>query len=433
MAWSIRLTALAIGISTALSLTRGQEQSPSAKLAVPKEAANPAQPTPRDPVQPSATPARDLSQLPPLQKQIWLSAQRGAEWLYRANGPDGRFTYGLVPALKAPLEGDHFLRQAGAAMALARAARFSRDDRYAARATQAIVALLADTTQDARDPQMRYTIFPNTAVNRVAAAGILVLAIQELPAPAEDLLAKSEQLCNFLCKQQLSDGSLNCAEPPSGSEALDPDAINAYAGIALYGLMRSQQRQPAPWKTDTVRNALAYYKAWWRQHKNMAFVPWQTAAYTEAYLLTKEQAFAEFVFEMNDWMCALQYQGFDDPKQVYWSGGFKSYVEDKAVEMPPQVTTAAYAEGLAEACRAARQGADLERHRKYTAALERALLFLTTLQYTEANTQHFAEWYRQMLQGGFHASHQDGNLRIDYTEHTVSAMVQYLMHVARVP
>src|SRR5262249_37424198 len=145
MAWTIRLVVLIVGISTALSLTRGQEQSPSAKLAVPQAAANPPQPAQHVSAETPAAPARDLSQLPPLQKQIWLSALRGAEWLYRANGPDGRFTYGLVPALKTPLEGDHFLRQAGAARALARAARFSRDDRYAARATQAIVALLADT------------------------------------------------------------------------------------------------------------------------------------------------------------------------------------------------------------------------------------------------------------------------------------------------
>jgi hypothetical protein len=34
--------------------------------------------------------------------------------------------------------------------------------------------------------------------------------------------------------------------------------------------------------------------------------------------------------------------------------------------------------------------------------------------------------------GGFHASHQDGDLRIDFTQHAVSAMVQHLTYVARV-
>ena len=46
--------------------------------------------------------------------------------------------------------------------------------------------------------------------------------------------------------------------------------------------MRSQRHRPAAWKTEAVRKALAYYRPWWRTHKNMAFVPWQTAAYAEA-------------------------------------------------------------------------------------------------------------------------------------------------------
>jgi hypothetical protein len=433
MSWPARVVVLVAGLFLALSLTRGQERTPSAALAAPQEKS---QPNPGTSAETSGVKsARDISKLSDLQKQLWLSATRGAEWLYRANGPDGRFAYGIVPALKAPMEGDHFLRQAGAAAALARAARFTADQRYAARATQAVVALLADTTPDPRDPQSRHTIFSSSAVNRVAAAGLLLLAIHELPAPAEDLLAKSEQLCNYLRKQQLSDGSLNCAETSeaSWSDAQDPEGINVYPGLALYGLMCSQQRRPAAWKTDVVRNALAYYKAWWRKHKSMTFVPWQTAAYTEAFLLTKEQAFADFVFEMNDWICLLQYQGFDDPKQVYWSGGFKSWADGKAVELAPSVESAYYAEGLAQACRVARQTADLNRHKTYLAALERSLLFLTTLQYTEANTQHFADWYRLILQGGFHASHQDGNLRIDYTQHATSALVIYLTHEARMP
>jgi hypothetical protein len=86
---------------------------------------------------------------------------------------------------------------------------------------------------------------------------------------------------------------------------------------------------------------------------------------------------------------------------------------------------------LIEACRVAREQGDVGRHQRYLETLERSLQFLTTLQYTDANTQHFADWYRPRLAGAFHASHQDGNLRIDYTQHAVAALVGYLEHVAR--
>src|ERR1700730_7471435 len=62
-----------------------------------------------------SSPQRPLSLL---ERQMELSARAGADWLCRANRPDGRFVYGYVPALKMVLEGDHYLRQAGAAVAL---------------------------------------------------------------------------------------------------------------------------------------------------------------------------------------------------------------------------------------------------------------------------------------------------------------------------
>jgi hypothetical protein len=111
-------------------------------------------------------------------------------------------------------------------------------------------------------------------------------------------------------------------------------------------------------------------------------------------------------------------------------GGFMGWADGKAQAVAPQVGSAAYAEGLAEACRVARQAGDVPRFQRYRESLEHCLQFLTTLQYTEANAQHFADWYRPALLGAFHASHQDGDLRLDYTQHAVSALVGYLEHAA---
>ncbi len=100
----------------------------------------------------------------------------------------------------------------------------------------------------------------------------------------------------------------------------------------------------------------------------------------------------------------------------------------RAVETEPAVDSAVYAESLVEACRVAREVGDVARHQRYSEALERCLQFLTTLQYTDAGVQHFERWYRPRIVGAFHASHRDGNLRIDYTQHAVSALVGYLEH-----
>ena len=345
----------------------------------------------------------------------------------------GRFVSGQLPALGVVVERDNYLDQAGATLALARAGRFAGEPRYVARATQSLLLLLEDTAVDPNDPRVRYTCFPSTVLNRLAAAGLLVMAINELPAPQRDLLDKSEQLCNFIRRQQQADGSLCCTDDATDASLITTaELINHNTGLALSGLMHSQIHQPAGWKTEVVHKALAYYAPWWRRHKNMAFIPWQTAAYAEAYLRTQDPAYADFVNEMNDWLCGLQYDRLD-PRQALWFGGFKNWVDDKAVENAPDVGSASYAESLVEACRVAREAGDRVRYERYSSALERCLQFLATLQFTDANTRHFADWYLPTVQGAYHASHHDGNMRLDYTQHVLCAQVQYLTYVVRSP
>lgn len=407
------------------SLIRGQESSsPNPEEVRPDaDAASSPSLAPSSPM--TQGPALRFSHLDDFSKEMLVSCQRGGEWLWRMNNAKGHFLSGYVPALSCVLDGDNYLRQAGAAFALARASRVLSEERYAARAAQAILTLLDDTVAD--DNETRHTALPSTILNRLGTAGLLVLAINELPSPQQDLLEKSEQMCNWVRRQVRADGSLRCndAAEVNATNDEDADSINEYPGLALYAILRSQKHRPAEWKTDLARKALPYYRARWKDHRNMALVPWQTAAYTEAYVQTKEPAFAEFIYEMNDWLCGLQYDQLD-PRHPLWNGGFMKWADGKAVDAAPTIDSAAYAEGLAEARRAARAGSDATRYQHYTDVLHRCLQFLVRLQYTDANTQHFEEWYRPRLVGGFHASTQDGNLRIDYTQHVLSALATYL-------
>jgi hypothetical protein len=421
----VGLLLLLIGGMT-FSLIRGQERS-STKQQDAAPTAAPSVANASGSSVPTQESARHFSKLDAFGKEMLTSCQRGGEWMWRINNPKGRFLYGYVPALSSVLDGDNYLRQAGAAFALARASRVLSEERYAARAAQAILTLLDDTV--AEDNETRHTLLPSTILNRLGSTGLLVLAINELPSPQPDLLDKSEQMCNWIRRQARPDGSLRCNEGNEASDANtandDADSVNEYPGLALYSVLRSQKHRPSQWKADLARKAIGYYRTWWKDHRSMAFVPWQAAAFTEAYVQTKEPVFAEFVYEMNDWLCGLQYDQLD-PRRPLWNGGFMKWADGKAIDAPPTIDSAACAEALAEARRAARAGSDATRYQHYTEVLHRSLQFLVRLQYTDANTQHFEEWYRPRLLGGFHASTQDGNLRIDYTQHALSALAMYL-------
>jgi hypothetical protein len=375
-----------------------------------------------------ALPRRDVSKLPEPAQPIYYSAASAAEWLKRANKPDGSFVYGFQPSLRVLIDGDNFVSQAGAVLSLARASRYLRDEGGTAKARQAILTLLLQTMPDPQNPRVRYTAAPPGAVNRLAGLGLLVSAIHELARPQEckDLLDQADQLCNYLREQQHADGSLFLSQGKEliKSGSVQVDAENA--GLALQGIIRSNQQRPAAWKLDALRKARMFYAKAWQNDKSFALVVTHAPAYAEAFMQTKDAGYAETVFAMNDWLVGLQYREEFDSSRKHWNGGFPRIENGQPQAGAPDISSASAGESLAEACRVAKALGDLPRLQRYERALIANLHFVMSLQYNGPKTQHFVEAYRPSVLGAFHASHQDGNLKLDYTLHPLCAMVQYL-------
>jgi hypothetical protein len=364
------------------------------------------------PLDSPANKIRDTAKWSESRQQCFRSARLAMDWLRRTNKPDGRFVYGFLPALCVPMEGDSYVAQAGAAFALARAGRFFSDEAATATARQALLTLLLETAVDPKLPQERFTAAPPAVLERLAGNGALLLAIHELATPGKDLLDQGEQLANYLRRQQRSDGSFDTAS----SEAV---------GLALGGISRGYKHRPAPWKIEMVRKARDLYLAQWQKNKDLLLVVSHTAAYAEAYLATKDSAYAEAVFACNDWLCGLQYSQAE-PLRKHWDGGFPAWEQGRLQPGAPDIRSAACAECLAEACRVARAANDLPRYHRYGRAVEQCLQFLLQLQFDSGRTRHYVEEFRPAVTGAFFASHQDGNLRLDYTQHALSALVVYL-------
>ena len=368
---------------------------------------------------------RNLESLPELTKQTVMSVQLGMEWLHRYHQPNGLFLPGYLPAVNQSLDGDNYLYQVKSAFVLARAARFTGDERYSVRANQAVLTLMTATTMDGA---VRRPAQQSVVCNRLAAAAYLVMAIHELPDPAADLLAKAEELCAFILGQQRDDGSLHYVDVADNPLTVDPNGVNHYPGPALYAIALSQRARPSNAKNEMVRKSIAHYRKWFKEHADPSFTAWMTAACVEAYVHSKDNGYVEFAFEMTDWLCALQHEQTPDPRKPLWRGGFKVVTNGRVESAPPNLDAALYAQGIADCCRLIRQmpTPDVERYEKYRSTLIRALQFLSTLQFTDSNTLHIAANYRMMLVGGFHPTHTDGNLRVDQTAQAVSAFIQYL-------
>ena len=70
-----------------------------------------------------------LSAFPPVTQFAVSGALRGSSWMAKMHQPNGRFHHGYNPALRQAINGDHDLKQAQAALAMAQCAKFSGDEK----------------------------------------------------------------------------------------------------------------------------------------------------------------------------------------------------------------------------------------------------------------------------------------------------------------
>jgi hypothetical protein len=355
------------------------------------------------------------------------SALLGSAWLTRMNQPQGRFVHGYVPALRQVMDGDHDLKQALAALALAQGARFAGDDRQTAVASQAVLALLAGTRVEPNNPNCRVPVRSSLTCNRVGFAAVLALAIHELPGPDEKLLAEAERLCNFIQTQLRPDGSVHYTDGPTDVPTqVDPAGVNEYPGLVLQAVAVTNRVRPAAWKGEALKRGLDHYRAYFKSSPHPMLAATLTPAFAELSHQSKSPDAAAAVFELNDWLIGLQYPP-SDTRHALWAGGFRQWANGQPVDAVPGFECGAYLQSLSCAYRLVRAAPDLAREARYRQAVLDAVQFLMGLQYLEANTRHFENTFRaNTLIGGFFLSPTDGNLRIDATAWGVSGMLRFL-------
>jgi hypothetical protein len=315
---------------------------------------------------------------------------------------------------------------------MAQLAKFTGDEKQAAMASQAILALLAITRDDPADPNCRIPVQPSVICNRVGLAATLALAIYSFPSADLKLLTEAEKLCTFLHKQCRADGSVHYTDGLSEIAVdADPKGINEFPGLALQAIVAGNIVRPAAWKIDVAKNALSYYQSAFRSKPDPLLAATLTPAFSDLYLQTKWNDSAALVFEMNDYLCRLQVLN-NDPRIPQYVGSIRSVTNGQPTDIPSGPETGFYVQSLTCAYQLARQVPDVERHGKYKSATQDAVQYLTELQYVETNTRHFENAFRaNMLMGAFHLSPTDGNIRIDATATAATGLLRFLAWMAQ--
>jgi len=248
----------------------------------------------------------------------------------------------------------------------------------------------------------------DTDGGKIASNAFILLALIEYPVypNSEDIKKK---LAAGLLRQQKENGAFLTRFNSGGERGKD-----YYPGEAKLALMRYHQETKDSKYMNAVQKAFPYYRKYWRGNKNAAFVSWNTQAYKILYDVTKSKMIASFIFEMNDWIVKNE--------QVH-----ESLYKDEIGGMPkksPRFSTSVYVQGINDAYSVAVAERDHKRTVRYRDSIKSGIRFILLSQYVYLNSYYLPN--EERAYGGFRYSLTKNNMRIDFTQHAIFAILKAL-------
>lgn len=333
-----------------------------------------------------------------------------AEYMIYRQTKSGLFSYQYDPALDRYSNEDNLVRQAGAASAMALHAKWSGRSGSEAAAQIAIEHHMKGLMDI---PALENAAFISTldGDNKLGVTALLAIAMADFPKP-ERFAKTREKLVNGMLWLQRPSGMFITAFPP----AAEIESQDYFPGEALLAMAMQYEIEPTSKVLEAFDLSIGFYRGYFKGDPSPAFVPWQTQAYALMAHKTKRADYANFVYELTDWLAGMQL----DAKNCEWPdlwGGVASYQPGRA-----GVSTAAYLEGFAAALTLAKATDQKERVEKYEKAVRAAARFVMQLQ-VRPEEAYFIRSPQDAI-GGIRTAPALYQLRIDHCQHALVALIK---------
>ncbi|MCP4246767.1 MAG: AMMECR1 domain-containing protein [bacterium] len=324
--------------------------------------------------------------------------------------PSGLFSYQYEPSVDAYTDDDNLVRQAGVVWSLARYAKVSGHSAPAAAAELGLKRLL-NRVADLPDEPGAAFIAGLGGRHKLGVTALTGLALYEHPM-GEQHRPVRDRLLAGVYDRQTDSGMFLTVFPPVRRMS----SKYYFPGEALLLIARAYEDQPTRQALEAFNKGFAYYRELWRTDPTPPFAAWHIQAFARMAVVTKRRDFADFAFEMADWLAAKQY----DESNCPWPelhGGIEAYVDARV-----GVATASYLEGLTDALSLARRFEDDVRRARYERAVRLAARFVMQLQVQPVEAYYVPS--RQDAVGGIRTSPSDNRLRIDHCQHALMALMK---------
>ena len=355
-------------------------------------------------VQPGAVTARSVADL----------AASMEDWLLRNVHADGRMTYAYWPSRGEESTANNSIRQWMASIALGRVAAARSDEGIHDLARQNIEHNLGEFYRT--DGELGLIVEADGDV-KLGAVALAALALIEHPDRA-DFAIEEAALRRTVDALWRPDGSFRTFYRPEDRN----DNQNFYPGEALllWAVLLREDGDDA--LGDRFIQSARFYRAWHREQRNPAFVPWHTQAYVIAWRETRNAELRDFVFEMNDWLLGLQQ--WEEAEYADLRGRFYD-PRHPEYGQPHASSDGVYLEGLAAAHQLAIEADDHVRADRYRAAINRAMRNLMQLHFADEVDLYYVS-DPDPVAGGVRTTPYDNEIRVDNVQHNLMGVLHVL-------
>ncbi len=315
----------------------------------------------------------------------------------------GRYMYTFFPSKDLEPDEDWGLRNLNAVFVLAEIAKDQKDPVKIASVKKAIDTFARFLKEGHNGKWLDWPY--QRRVRSIAGTAFLLGAMLELEVPGYE--ATMKQMTDAIISLQQPDGKLLT---DFAGNYRDVDQMY-YPGETLLILARYYKKTKYKPALEAVEKAYEFYQAFWNNKENQQgpFVPWQVRAYQEAWSITKDRRYADFVFQLEDWMLK-KYKPLGSDAEPGRQGALSTQFAGTGV----------YSEGLSAATRLAREIGDKERYERYSKTLRGMMGYVLGLQFKDEDTY----WVKRpdKVRGALSMRPDNEELRIDSTYHAISGV-----------
>ncbi len=341
-----------------------------------------------------------------------------AQWMWNSLHQDGRMTYLYWPSQGREAPGrDNLIRQFMATIALGRLAATHNDGELWRKSAANIDYNLAKYYRQEEEFGV-VELRGKVKLGAMALAALAIVEHKERPRWRVEELALRQTIDSLWHE----DGSFQTFYRPSDRN----DNQNFYPGEALllWATLYAQNHDEE--LLTRIMKSVAYYQSWHLdssvpRRRNPAFIPWHTQAYFLVWQQTHNTQLRDFIFEMNDWLLAVQqWKGvrYKDTKGRFYAPG-------RRFGPPHASATGVYLESLIDAYALAKAVNDDVRKEKYSEAIRRGLRSSMQLQFRD-DIDMFYVRKKDRVRGGLRTTVYDNQIRCDNVQHTLMGTLKIL-------